>query len=84
MVPNYVQIGLCESPPFFCAASETARDLIASLLQEVHLPPHTFEDQVQGPTDAYTYGRLGAYNSFVNLAELFVDDFISVTNNTNQ
>jgi len=35
VVPNCLQMGWCESPPFFCAASETACDVIESLLQEV-------------------------------------------------
>ena len=42
VVPNALQMGWCESPPFFCTASETARDVIASLL-DTDLPPHIFE-----------------------------------------
>ena len=33
VVPNSLQMGWCESPPFFFAASETGRDVIATLLQ---------------------------------------------------
>ena len=43
VLPNCLQMGWGESPPFFCAASEMVRDIIPSLIQEVHLPPHTFE-----------------------------------------
>ena len=50
VVPNCLQMGWCESPPFFCAASETARDVIDSLLQEVNLPAHQFEDQMLDST----------------------------------
>ena len=32
VIPNCIQMGWCESPPFFCAASEMAWDVIASLL----------------------------------------------------
>ena len=46
VVPNCLQMGWCESPPFFCAASETARDVIEALLEEVNLPAHPFEDQM--------------------------------------
>ena len=42
VVPNSLQMGWCESPPFFCAATETARDVIQQLLQ-VQLPKHPFE-----------------------------------------
>ena len=42
VVPNCLQMGCCESPPFFCAASETARYVIDTLLHEVNLPQHPF------------------------------------------
>eukprot|EP00978_Attheya_sp_CCMP212_P013986 scaffold35372_cov59-Attheya_sp.AAC.2 len=31
VVPNSLQMGWAESPPFFCAASETARDIADTL-----------------------------------------------------
>jgi len=43
VIPNAVQMGWCESPPFFCAASETARDTIQALLEMDCLPEHIFE-----------------------------------------
>ena len=81
VVPNCLQMGWCESPPFFCAASETARDVIDSLLQEVNLPAHQFEDQMLDSTTESALDRLTAAASFVNITEVFVDDFISATNN---
>ena len=83
VVPNCLQMKRCESPPFFCAASETTCVTIASLLQEVHLPPHTFKYQIQVPTYTSACGRLNSSAFFVNLTEVFVDDFIASTNNTN-
>ena len=77
VVPNCLQMGWCESPPFFCAASETARDIIMALLSEASLPPHEFEDMMM--QDAAT--RLQAASHIVNLLEVFVDDFIAATNN---
>ena len=55
VVPNSLQMGWCESPPFFCAGSETARDIIESLppgglglpqhpLKDSMLPQHQLED----------------------------------------
>ena len=46
VVPNSLQMGWCESPPFFCAGSETARDVIEELLNNdpASLPPHPLED----------------------------------------
>ena len=32
MVPNSLQMGWCEIPPFFCYSTETARDVIAKLI----------------------------------------------------
>jgi len=46
IVPNCLQMGWCESPPFFCATSEMARNAIESLLQEVTLPEHPFEEKM--------------------------------------
>jgi len=47
VVTNSLQMGWCESaPPFFCAASETAHDVIEFLLQEVTLPEHPFENKM--------------------------------------
>jgi hypothetical protein len=39
VIPNSLQMRWCESPPFFCAASETARDVITSLIDGT--PPLT-------------------------------------------
>ena len=37
VIPNCLQIGWCESPAFFCEASETVRYVIDTLLQEINL-----------------------------------------------
>ena len=82
VVPNCLQMGWCESPPFFCAASETARDVIETLLLESSLPAHPFEDQMLREAQASTLAwRIQASASFINLVEVFVDDFIGATNN---
>ena len=83
VVPNCLQMGWCESPPFFCAASETARDVIDALLQELCLPAHPMEDKMMEEATASSYARLEAAAAYVNLTEVFVDDFIGATNNTN-
>ena len=79
VVPNSLQMGWCESPPFFCAASETARDVIDRLIKENKpLPPHKFETkmmpQVVDNTIKVPSGKE------VNLNEVFVDDFVGATN----
>ncbi len=82
VVPNCLQMGWCESPPFFCAASETARDVIDTLLMETSLPEHEFENEMMREAELESVqDRLHAASAFINLTEVFVDDFVGATNN---
>lgn len=80
VVPNSLQMGWCKSPPLFCAVTETARDVIESLLAKTNLPQHKFEYQMM--QKAENLHRLQAAAQVVNLIEVFMDNFIAVTNNT--
>ena len=80
VVPNSLQMGWCESPPLFCAVTETARDVIESLLTLNSLPAHKFEFQMMDK--AKNLARLQAAAHTINLLEVFVDDFIAATNDT--
>ena len=80
VVPNSLQMGWCESPPFFCAASETARDVIEALITEVNLPRHRLEQDMLAEASSEAVHRLRAAATYVNLLEVFVDDFIAMTN----
>ena len=116
VVPNSLQMGWCESPPFFCAGSETARDVIESLLPfGLGLPHHPLEDQMltSGSDDDMSISSASTSETDdnsetsaasstmsissddstsepttsdlppdVDLIEVFVDDFMGVTNNT--
>ena len=75
VIPNCLQMGWKESPPLFCLASETARDVIVSLFEE-NLPPHPFENQMIGklPKHAPTPQQATIF------MEVYVDDFIGITN----
>ena len=81
VVPNSLQMGWCESPPFFCAASETARDVIASIIN-TDLPPHPFEEKML-PNNFDTL-PLQDLNSITSLIEVYVDDFIACTDDISQ
>ena len=76
VVPDALQIGWCESPSFFCTASETARDVIQDLIDRPEqLPSHKFENNLilqdlQPSVPPF----------LVCLLEVFVDDFIIATN----
>ena len=76
VVPDALQIGWCESPPFFCMASETTQDVIQELMDcPEQLPHHKFEHKMM-PTDLQeTCPQVP-----VLLLEVFVDDFIGATN----
>ena len=73
VIPNSLQMGWCESPLFFCAALETARDIISSLLN-TKLNPHPFEHHML--PKIFESLPLGDIASTVALIEVFVDDFI--------
>jgi hypothetical protein len=81
VVPNSLQMGWCESPPFFCAASETARDVIASILH-TNLPPHPFEERMLPKN--FTDLPMQDLQSLMSLIEVYVDDFIACTDNVSQ
>ena len=79
VIPNSLQMGWCESPPLFCSASETGRDVIERLLQgKTQLPPHLFEERMFDPNT--TYGEHKADPQAITLVEVYVDDYICATN----
>ena len=79
VVPASLQMGWCESPPYFCAATETARDVIDNLLaSDLTLPDHRFLETMLENSDSLP--RLQASAFTVNLLEVFVDDFCAITN----
>ena len=76
VVPDALQMGWCESPPFFCTASETARDVIQELLNNnTQLPQHKYEHMLLPNTLPPTVPLKPA-----TVLEVFVDDFIAGTN----
>ena len=78
MVPTALQMGWCKSPPFFCAGSETARDITYDLLKgNTTLPWHKFEKfMISNSMHSIIPGKP------VDIIEVFVDDFIGATNNS--
>ena len=80
VVPNSLQMGWCESPPFFCAATETGRDVIESLL-DTTLPAHKFENKML-PINFNSLPRQCAdLLSTTTLIEVYVDDYIACIDN---
>ena len=79
VIPSALQMGWAESPPFFCTASETARDVAQALIDDgVPLPRHPLEHKTLHPRDWTddTVDELAP--RFLHLLEVYVDDFIQV------
>ena len=77
VIPKSLQMGWCESPPFFCAATETGRDIIDLLFHNYldKIPPHPMEHwMLQEPE------HKSQPTNNKDLIEVYVDDFIGVTN----
>jgi hypothetical protein len=81
VVPTSLQMGWVESPAFFCAASETARDVAQDYCETAigSLPPHKFTKYVTGNLeyDALPEQEING-NTFRYLLEVYVDDFVSL------
>ena len=72
-------MGWSESPPFFCSAAETARDIIQLLADNNDkLPKHPLEQYLL-PQETQQHTN----NNTTTCMEVYVDDFIAMTNNIN-
>ena len=85
VVPSAVQMGWTESPGFFCAASETARDVADDRCAEPvgSLPPHPLEDWMLPPDKWASQERGSTPGGFVHMLEVYVDDFCALAQSTN-
>ena len=60
------------------------RDVIEALLQEISLPDHLFDNCMRDTAQYSTSHQLTAAESYINLLEVLVDDFIVIRNNSSQ
>jgi hypothetical protein len=95
VIPSSLQMGWTDSPAFFCAASETARDVAETLINQPRgsLPEHALEPFMlpsEGPSEYAGKPQDGMdedtshVNNFCRLLETFVDDFINVAQTTDE
>ena len=86
VVPTSLQMGWIESPGYFCAASETARDVAEQYVETPmgSLPTHKFLDLTQGSADYEALPKVSSNSSLNYLVEVFVDDFINLAIPTSQ
>jgi hypothetical protein len=77
VVPSLLQMGWVESAPYFCAASETARDVAVDYIETKigTLPKHKFEHWAGSETALVNDGQQNDKLSYV--PEVYVNDFIS-------
>jgi len=81
VVPTSLQMGWIESPPYFCTASETARDCAAQYAETpigTH-PDHPFLPYTQTNDAFAALPKTSERSGFLYLMEVFVDDFIALT-----
>ena len=83
VIPHALQMGWAESPPFFCAATETGRDVINQLYTTYNnIPQHYLEHNLL--TEMQGQQQPSNISNTATAIEVYVDDFISCTNNTTQ
>ena len=98
VVPAALQMGWVSSPPYFCAATETGRD-VAELLRAhagPNLPEHPMEHDMIDPMLAnllkripkpsdWTEDQLHSHlTKFQHLFEVYVDDFCALVQSTDE
>ncbi len=77
VVSTSLQMGWVESPTYFCAASETARDVAAEYIETPvgSLPAHKFK--AWAGAQAARLQRSSAEKGLLYVVEVYVDDFIA-------
>lgn len=88
VIPNSLQMGWIESPPYFCAASETGRD-VAEWYAEMPvgtLPPHKFlhHTQTAAPYKDLPPTQPAHSGGFRYLIEVYMDDYIGLVTATSR
>jgi hypothetical protein len=73
VIPSALQMGWAESPSYFCAATETGRDVIQGLVStKIQLPPHCLEHYMHPAKSA----KRSKSDSPAHGIYVYVDDFI--------
>ncbi len=81
VIPTSLQMGWVESPPYFCAATETARDICTEYIEQQvgALQPHKFAKYVGGdPEFDALPASCPTTKGFLYTVEVYVDDFMSL------
>jgi hypothetical protein len=86
VVPTSLQMGWVESPPYFCAATETARDIASDYWDTPagSLPHHKFATHATGDKEFNKLRRTSEIVGFFYALKVYVDDFMSIVIPTSQ
>ena len=86
VVPTSLQMGWVESPPYFCAATETARDIASDYCDTPigSLPHHKFATHATRDKEFNKLPRTSDVVGFFYALEVYVDDFMSIIIPTSQ
>jgi hypothetical protein len=80
VIPSSLQMGWCDSPAFFCAALETARDVADELATAPigTITAHPLEHMLVSPQHWMEETLEEKAADFLRLMEVYVDDFIQL------
>jgi hypothetical protein len=91
VIPEALQMGWGESPPFFCAATETARDIAQENFETKKvMAPQPMEDIMMDidwttvPLPARLPSSENDKGKFLSVLEVYIDDFIGLIQSTNK
>jgi len=86
VIPTSLQMGWVESPPYFCAVTETARDIVSDYCDTPvgSLPHHKFAKYVTGAKEFDELPPTSKNGRLFYALEVYVHDFMSIGIPTSQ
>ena len=86
VVPTSLQMGWVESPPYFCAASETGRDVATQYMESKigSLPDNKFLEYAMGDEAVEALPKEAGVEEMRYFIDVYVDDFIPMAIATSQ
>ena len=85
VIPESLQMGWSESPAFFCAATETARDEAhRTAFLPIHFPAHQMEDIIMAIDWTKIPATFQDPTNPLTIIEVYLDDFIIMTQSTQE
>ena len=85
VIPSLLQMGWAESPPFFCAATEMAREIAEDTARKLmgSLSAHALEDFMLLPNKWLEQNLAKTCTEYLKVMEVYVDDFCTMVQTSN-